>query len=604
MKRNDENMRKPNLFIGSSVEGLEVARAIELQLEDDAEVTLWKNGVFGLGEGTLESLVESLDQFDFAILALTPDDLITSRRVSFQSPRDNVLLELGLFMGHLGRKRTFVIHAREQTLKLPSDLAGVTLLSYAPRQDHNLTAAVSPACTKIRNKISEMGFLKPENLRKQIRDSSGIPNVSAGFFSKTNDDFRRRNLACAAHGMPNPLVVHEVMLHLLRPEPETEMVSTLPGKISSLLGLRQTLMFRPNATQALRDALEAALLHELTHRSRRGEEGADAARVLTSEFRKSAKSVGYLLHSDVEHPALKQMIYSTWPNDRIGHEVSISDLLFEGHQEDVTDLVIQRYVLRVKESFVSIAILPHVFWINGAKLDVKLICEAIKNTDPLVTTIVDGAQAVGNIPIDIEQCDQENTDIDFYIGCGHKWLRGPESVGFARVGRRYKSECRQCEDFLAASDQITDTSGFGLGYRGQQIGTNQRGIGKGLLKTIELIQSQAGGIMEVYRNNLINANALRSIIREEPSLTSLDPPDHLRSNIVSFTTREPNVEYLNRLKESMLREGFTPCSYKIPIHPYSELIDRAFLRLSPGPDMTQDDISCLRDLIHKVQKDG
>ncbi len=65
---------KPKLFIGSSREGLEVVRAIEVQLEDDAELTVWKDGVFGLGRGTLESLVVALDEFDFAVLVLTPDD--------------------------------------------------------------------------------------------------------------------------------------------------------------------------------------------------------------------------------------------------------------------------------------------------------------------------------------------------------------------------------------------------------------------------------------------------------------------------------------------------------------------------------------------------
>lgn len=66
---------KPSLFIGSSSEGLEIARAIELNLEYDAEVTIWSNGLFGLGMGTLETLVKSLDKFDFAALILTPEVL-------------------------------------------------------------------------------------------------------------------------------------------------------------------------------------------------------------------------------------------------------------------------------------------------------------------------------------------------------------------------------------------------------------------------------------------------------------------------------------------------------------------------------------------------
>lgn len=121
---------KPKLFIGSSEEGLEIARAIEVQLEKDAEVTIWKDGVFGLGRGTLESLEKALCQFDFAVLVLTPDDMILSREVISQSPRDNILLELGMFCGRIGRERTFIVYNRDIDIKLPSDLAGVTTADF------------------------------------------------------------------------------------------------------------------------------------------------------------------------------------------------------------------------------------------------------------------------------------------------------------------------------------------------------------------------------------------------------------------------------------------------------------------------------------------
>jgi predicted nucleotide-binding protein len=100
----------PSAFIGSSTEGLDVAREVELQLQGDAITTIWKDGVFGLGSGTLESLMKVLEQFDFAVMILSPDDLIESRSQSYASPRDNVLFELGLFMGKIGRSRVFIVH--------------------------------------------------------------------------------------------------------------------------------------------------------------------------------------------------------------------------------------------------------------------------------------------------------------------------------------------------------------------------------------------------------------------------------------------------------------------------------------------------------------
>ena len=104
--------RRPSVFVGSSTEGLNIAKAVQVLLDLSCEVTIWSQGVFGLSHGTLESLVNSVDDFDFAIIVLTPDDLIISRDAIQPTGRDNVLFELGLFMGALGRERTFIIYDR------------------------------------------------------------------------------------------------------------------------------------------------------------------------------------------------------------------------------------------------------------------------------------------------------------------------------------------------------------------------------------------------------------------------------------------------------------------------------------------------------------
>lgn len=158
----------PSVFIGSSKEGLDVARAVELQLQDDATTTIWKDGVFGLGSGTLESLMKVLEQFDFAVMVLSPDDLSETRGQSFASPRDNVIFELGLFMGRLGRSRVFVVRDEDDNLKLPSDLAGIAVSSYRKREDGNITAALSPPSTLIIKAIQALGFLE-QRTQQQIR---------------------------------------------------------------------------------------------------------------------------------------------------------------------------------------------------------------------------------------------------------------------------------------------------------------------------------------------------------------------------------------------------------------------------------------------------
>jgi len=172
-------MTKPSVFIGSSSEGLKAAQAIEFQLQQEAEVTIWNEGFFGLGGGTLETLVNALERFDFAILVLTPDDLVISRDVSSQRPRDNVMFELGLFMGRLGRSRSFIVCNLAENLTLPSDLAGVTIARYdGNRSDGNLIAAVGPACTLIRNAVRDLGIYEGKSVQQLQKATHQVEGVS------------------------------------------------------------------------------------------------------------------------------------------------------------------------------------------------------------------------------------------------------------------------------------------------------------------------------------------------------------------------------------------------------------------------------------------
>lgn len=149
--------RRPSVFIGSSAEGLPIAKAIQANLDHAVESVIWSQGLFGLGGGTLESLFENLNQFDFAVLVLTPDDLTTSRAETSKSPRDNVLFELGLFMGAIGRLRTFIVHERLAPLKLPSDLAGVTAATFERHRSGNWQSTLGQTSTHIEAAVQKLG---------------------------------------------------------------------------------------------------------------------------------------------------------------------------------------------------------------------------------------------------------------------------------------------------------------------------------------------------------------------------------------------------------------------------------------------------------------
>lgn len=422
-----------------------------------------------------------------------------------------------------------------------------------------------------------------------------------------NDEevYRRRSLTCAAYGVPHPSVVDDVAEHLAHPDPETAAIMELPGTLASTLDLRSTFRFSQNATQAFRDILEVILFHETEHNSRPGEEGADVAQFLMSDQLKGSTDTGRLIHSDIDHPAFQHMARAVWPENNIA-VVNLSDLIFEaGTEKDsrqITEQAAQRYLSEIKRRTVSAVVIPHVCWVNGAKFNVRLICKAIRAEHPLVTIIVDGAQAVGHVQLDVEKCERENEDIDFYVGCGHKWLRGPETVGFVRVGRRYnsESECPRCLNYLAASDQLTDASGLALNYQGEQVGTNQRGLAKGLLRALKLFPNKKTEREVLYARVRQNADTLREIIKRFPQVVLLDPPDEIRTGIVAFTQREQGSDLLSALQEALRLELFTSIAYPLTLYLEEMWGSGVFLRLSPSAELTEHDFQMLEEVFRRT----
>lgn len=147
----------PKLFIISSAEALDIAWEVASQLERVALCTVWTNGVFFAGGYTLEALERAVRQVDFAVAIAQADDIVESRKITSPTLRDNVVFELGLFMGHLTRHRAILLHPRIDGLKLPSDLQGLTLASYASGSPEDLSARLTPACHQIRKLIQSLG---------------------------------------------------------------------------------------------------------------------------------------------------------------------------------------------------------------------------------------------------------------------------------------------------------------------------------------------------------------------------------------------------------------------------------------------------------------
>jgi len=146
---------KPVLFIGSSSESLDFAYAAQENLEDCAQVIVWTQGLFDLSRNFLDSLLDTLYETKFGLFVFAPDDLTKMRGHAMETTRDNIIFELGLFIGRLGRERTFIIMPKDIVdLHLPSDLLGINTAIFArPENPKLLVAALGAACNKVRRAI-------------------------------------------------------------------------------------------------------------------------------------------------------------------------------------------------------------------------------------------------------------------------------------------------------------------------------------------------------------------------------------------------------------------------------------------------------------------
>ena len=163
-------MRKPRLFIASSAESLAIAEAVNVNLDHEFEVTIWKNGTFKLSSNTVDDLVEKSSMVDFALFIFAPDDIATIRSRKEHVVRDNVLFEMGLFIGAIGKERSFILKPRGEEMHLPTDLVGTTPADYdSQRTDNDLVSATNRACSLIKSEVARIGIINYATLSETKR---------------------------------------------------------------------------------------------------------------------------------------------------------------------------------------------------------------------------------------------------------------------------------------------------------------------------------------------------------------------------------------------------------------------------------------------------
>ena len=97
------------------------------------------------GQTVIEKLEEYTSQVNFGIVLATPDDMGYAKESEDKKKyrvRQNVVLELGMLLSKLGRKRVAILLSQAEDMESPSDIEG---LIYIPFKDNVEEAKLSLA---------------------------------------------------------------------------------------------------------------------------------------------------------------------------------------------------------------------------------------------------------------------------------------------------------------------------------------------------------------------------------------------------------------------------------------------------------------------------
>ncbi|WP_405142754.1 nucleotide-binding protein [Paenibacillus sp. FSL H7-0942] len=181
---------KQRLFIGSSIEGLRVAEALQELLQYTFLTNIWNQGNFNYNSATLDDLLTATKKYDFAIFVFSPDDITTLREQQVVTARDNVIFELGLFMGHLGRENVFfLLPEGVENLHIPSDLLGINTGKYHfVKNDDDLLGTLGPACRQIKKQISQGVDYDGISLAGTWHERWALEDTKSYCFTSINED--------------------------------------------------------------------------------------------------------------------------------------------------------------------------------------------------------------------------------------------------------------------------------------------------------------------------------------------------------------------------------------------------------------------------------
>jgi isopenicillin-N epimerase len=240
-----------------------------------------------------------------------------------------------------------------------------------------------------------------------------------------------------------------------------------------------------------------------------------------------------VITTDQEHPGGR----GAWLVKQERHKVLFREVPIPKpahNPQEIVDIMIG--VITPKTRVIMIS---HVITGSGAIIPVKEICEQARARG--IITVIDGAQALGHIPVDVH-----DIGCDAYVGCFHKWILGPAGTGFLYIRA---DRIREIWTALASTqwNNMDDS-----GYRLTQRGTGSQTLLVGLDAALDF--HHAIGHERILERVKFLGRRLREGLRQIPQVKIYSPVDEDMCaaitvyNVDGFTGPSLQDEFWNRAR--------------------------------------------------------
>lgn len=205
-----------------------------------------------------------------------------------------------------------------------------------------------------------------------------------------------------------------------------------------------------------------------------------------------------VLTTDVEHEGGS----AVWKHLETRRGVGIDRIVIAPEDHDVKGIV-ERFERAITKQTRVISV-SHVITSTGLRMPVREIVGLAKGRN--IVTIIDGAQAVGNIEVDVKAIG-----CDAYAAPGHKWLMAPKGTGFLYIRKEAALQIQPVE-WTDAKTYVAGSAGIGslpliVGLGAAVDAAKKRGIVAAEAQNLRLRNRAYEGLKKIAKVKVVSAPA-------------------------------------------------------------------------------------------------